>query len=64
MEKRAFSTVTEPVIYAASGLFFCLVTGYLFAGNRIFANNPTFQFVEYGLAGAVLFSLLDLRLLV
>lgn len=59
MKKRAFSTVAAPVIYAALGLFSCLVTGYLFAGNRIFVNtNPPFQFVIYGLAGAILFSLL------
>lgn len=59
MEKKIFTSLDEPMLNALLGLLFCLAVGFLFTGKRIFiATTPPFQFVIFGLSGALHFSVL------
>jgi hypothetical protein len=54
-----FVFLNEAIIHAVLGLLCCLIVGFLFAGRRVFVPmNPSFQFLVYGIAGALDFSIL------
>lgn len=56
MQKKTYASLNEPLLYALLGLLSCLTIGYLFSGMQIFtATRPPFQFVVFGLSGAILF---------
>jgi hypothetical protein len=58
MDKR-ISLRNDAVLYSVFGLFSCLIIGYLFAEKRAFVPiSPNYAFFVYGVAGAVLFSVL------
>jgi hypothetical protein len=59
MKEKPYASLNEPMLYSLLGLLSCLTIGYLFSGMQIFiTTRPPFQFVVFGLSGAILFSVL------
>lgn len=59
MKKKTYASLNEPLFYALLALLSCLIVGYLFSGRQILIpTRPPFQFVVFGLSGAILFSVL------
>lgn len=59
MQKNTHAALNAPMLYALLALLSCLIVGYLFSGRQIFIpTRPPFQFVVFGLSGAILFSVL------